>query len=490
VTDQKGHAAKRLQDTSDGPWRRWKGTSRHGRAIRFIEAYCRSPKGEGYGEPLKLAPWQKANLEAILADGIDAAVLSFPRGNGKSTFQAALAVWGVFDDVATGAPRVPIIATTVSQAMDSVYDTASSMIATEPELALRSIPFTGIGTSRIEVPSTGGRVWPMSNDEAGLQGKDPSLAIADEIGFQPQAAWAALRLAAGKRSRSLVLGMGTPGIDHDNALYTLRERLSVAPVRGLYFREWAAEDGCAADDRRQWRRANPALRSGFLRISALESDYDEWNGGTRFRIFRLGQWVDGFDCWLGEDGMRVWRDLEDPVEFGDGPVWVGVDAAISRDTTAVVAVQVRSDGRLHAKARFWTPTRDEPTDLNDVMGYIRTLADTYRIGGVAYDPRFMDWPAKLLYDEGIPMVEISQGVDRMTPIVGDLYTLVREGGLSHDHDPLFAKHVVDAVARPNERGFTLKKGGSRGHIDGVIALALAVDRWRGRKKPRPALALA
>ena len=31
--------------------------SRHGRAIKFIQTYCRSPKGAGFGKPLKLGDW-------------------------------------------------------------------------------------------------------------------------------------------------------------------------------------------------------------------------------------------------------------------------------------------------------------------------------------------------------------------------------------------------------------------------------------------------
>jgi hypothetical protein len=37
-------------------------------------------------------------------------------------------------------------------------------------------------------------------------------------------------------------------------------------------------------------------------------------------------------------------------------------------------------------------------------------------------------------------------------------------------------HVLNAVPRYNERGFTLQKSKSRGRIDGAIALALACDR--------------
>ncbi len=488
-SDGLGGAAKRLKDPSKGPWTRYKGT-RHGKAIKFIETYCRAPKGEGYGKPLKLAQWQKDIIESIYADGVDAAVASFPRGNGKSTLEAALAVEAGFVGNDTGAPQVPIIATTVGQAMRSVYNTVASMVSHEPELAGRSIPFTGTGTSRIVIPSVEGEIFPMANDEAGLQGLDPSLAIADEIGFQPPSSWGSLRQAAGKRARSLVLGMGTPGVDHENALFQVRQRVRESGIGGLVYHEWAADEGCDAGDRDQWRRANPAMAAGFLRVSALEADYAEYGGGARFRIFRLGQWYDGLESWLGEDGHAIWRGLEDDYDLIPGaPTWVGVDAAITRDTTAVVAVQLRDDGRIHAVARFWVPQKDEPTDLSDVMAHIRTLADRYRLGAVAFDPRFMDWPAKILYDEGIPMVEISQGVDRMTPIIGDLWTLIREGGLSHDKDPMFAQHVVSAEARQNERGFTLKKSGAKGHIDGVIALSLAVGMLRARKKPRSPIAV-
>jgi phage terminase large subunit-like protein len=475
-------------DPTPGPWERWRG-SYHSRLIRFITTYCRSPEGAGFGKPLKLAPFQREQIEAMYAPDVDAAVVSFPRGNGKSTLMAALGVAGLFLPHESGAPKVPIIATTVGQAIRSVYGTAASMVAHEPELASRSIPYSGMGQTRVVVPRTGGELWPMANSEHGIQGLNPTLALADEIGFQPLSAWGGLVQAGGKRSRSLVLGMGTPGVDHENALYQVREQVHGGHLPRFHFKEWVADPGCALDDREQWRKANPAIAAGFLRESALETDLGLMPA-ARFRIFRLGMWVEGVESWLGDDGDAIWRGAEDPFPLRENhPTWIGVDAAITRDTTAVVAVQVRDDGRLHAAARFWVPKRDEPTDIGDVMAHIRDLARLYKVGAVAYDPRFMDWPAKLLYDEGIPMVEVSQGVDRMTPIIGDLYSLIRDGGLSHDRDPMFAQHVVSAEARHNERGFTLKKSGSRGHIDGVIALALAVDRVRNRVKPRAKLVI-
>ena len=65
--------------------------SRAGRCIKFIEPYCRAPKGERHGRTMRLGQFQKDWLEEALADGVEAAILPTPRGNGKSTFGGAAA---------------------------------------------------------------------------------------------------------------------------------------------------------------------------------------------------------------------------------------------------------------------------------------------------------------------------------------------------------------------------------------------------------------
>lgn len=483
----RGGFQKRVVTTTEGPWTKWRG-SRHGRYIRFIEKYCRSPKGEGHGKPIRLAAWQKEGLEADFADGIDASVDSFPRGNGKSTIEAAIAVAATFIDTETGAPQVPIIATTVGQAIRSVYGPAVSMVKAEPELANRALIFSGISVPRVEVPTTEGVMFPISNEIDGLQGLDPSLAIADEIGFQPEDAWGALVMAGGKRSRSLIIGKGTPGIEHDNALYVIRKLLAEGgAIPRFNFREFAADPGCAIGDREQWRKANPAIASGFLRETALETDL-RLMPEARFRIFRLGQWVDGYESWLGSDGRSIWDHLVRKIKpVAGAPSWVGVDVGIKRDSTAVCLVQFLPDGHLGAWVRLWVPTKEEPVDVTDVMAHLRKLRDKYKLGGVSFDPRFFDVPAKILHDEGLPMIEVPQSPERMTGIIADTYDRIQRGELHHDGDPAFGEQVLNAIPRFNERGFTLQKSKSRGRIDACIALSLAIDRAVHRAKPRPAL---
>lgn len=488
MANNSGNASKRVADDSPGPWKNWPKMSRHARAIKFIETYCRPPKGKGHGQPLRLAAFQKEWIEAALADGVDAAILQTPRGNGKSSLGGGLATWATFDDDDTGAPQVPVVATTIGQAIRSCYGVAVAMVRAEPELVSRALIYTGVATPRVTVPFNGGELFPISNDTDGLQGLDPSLAIVDEIGFQPIESWDSLRLASGKRERSLVVGVGTPGLDRDNALFYIRRAVRESGgLPGIVFHEHSAPDDCAIDDRASWRVANPAIGAGFLRESALETDLGITPEG-HFRIFRLGQWFEGVDSWLGPNGRPIWDALADPYELAaKAPTYVGVDVGIKRDSTAVVAVQRRPDGHLHASCRLWIPADDRPVDVTDVMGHLRDLASTYALKAVSYDPRFFDVPAKMLDDEGLPMVEVPQSVERMTPACGALLEIIKKGALRHDGDDAFTTQVLNAVPRLNERGFTLQKSKSRGRIDAVIALALAVDRAQ-HPDPEPVVA--
>jgi phage terminase large subunit-like protein len=330
----------------------------------------------------------------------------------------------------------------------------------------------------------------VSNDVDGLQGLDPSLAIVDEIGFQPVESWDSLRMASGKRARSTIIGVGTPGFDRDNALFHVRKAIREgARLPGLHFREYAAPDGCDTGDRKAWRHANPAIRAGFLRETALETDIGITPEG-HFRLFRLGQHVEGVDSWLGANGRAIWDALAQPWDFVAGdPTWIGVDVGLKRDSTAVVAVQRDPEGMLHTTARFWVPSSDEPVDVTDVMEHLRELARAYQVEAISYDPRFFDVPAKMLADEGLPLVEIPQSVERMTSVLGSLLELIKRGELRHDGADLFATQVLNAVPRFNERGFTLQKSKSRGRIDGAIALGLAVDRAL-REAPAPEVMIA
>ncbi|MBA2529005.1 MAG: hypothetical protein H0V19_03415 [Euzebyales bacterium] len=485
------NAARRVEDTSPPPWWRWRTRSRAARCIRFVEEYLVVPKGHGAGLPVSLARFQKELLAELLdVEDVRSAVVSMPRGQGKSTLVAAVALWAVFDD--EHSPQVPVVATTVQQAIRTVYSTAARMAEVSPELAGRSIPYSAIGATRLYVPYNNGTLLPLAADPDGLQGLDPSFAVVDEVGFVDQELWDAMVLASGKRPRSLVLGIGTPNVDLAGAMFELRKKHRAGvDLPGFRYIEFAADEGCDIGDRDQWRTANPALGAGFLAEDALEMAAAT-SPEASFRVFRLGQWVAGVQSWLGEHGRELWASLADPHDLAArSPTWLGVDIGLKRDSSAVVAAQRRPDGRIHVTARIWAPPDDGEgrLDVTDVMAHVRDLAARFDVQAVTYDPRFFDLAAQQLLDEGYAMVEFPQVLERMTPAVADTYDAIRRGELSHDSDPAFDAHVLAAQARFNERGFTLSKSRSRDRIDACVAMAMAVTAAvampaKPKRKPR------
>jgi phage terminase large subunit-like protein len=155
--------------------------------------------------------------------------------------------------------------------------------------------------------------------------------------------------------------------------------------------------------------------------------------------------------------------------------WVGIDVALKHDSTAIAWAQRRPDGRFHVKAKIWHPQPDGRLDVTDAQHWIRELAAMYRVVSIAYDPRFFDLPAQQLLDEGYPVLEFPQSLERMTPAIGSTYEAIKRGELSHDGDPELEAQVLNAVPRFNERGFTLAKAKSKGKIDGCIAMCLALS---------------
>ena len=112
-------------------------------------------------------------------------------------------------------------------------------------------------------------------------------------------------------------------------------------------------------------------------------------------------------------------------------------------------------------------------DVGQVKNYIRELARTYTVTGVSYDPRFFELAAADLTDEGINMIEQPQSVERMVPVCGHAFELIVSGRLVHHDDPVLTDHVLSAVQREGERGWTLSKGRSKRKIDACIAMCLA-----------------
>ena len=479
-----GNASQKLGTTAKPPWMSWRTRKLVSRAQRFIETYCIPAKGVGFGKPMKLADWQLHWLEEVLAEGVQSSALTLPRGNGKSTFCGAVATWALFDgkvaDEFGGKPDIPVIAVTLKQALKGVYGAALDFRANHKDLTDRSLTYSAVGNQKIMVPGNhGGELYPISADPDGLQGLDPMLSLVDELGFIDIEAWDALLLAAGKRPRSLALGLGTKNpADVPNALDHLLAQVSKhGDIPGFHLVQYAADDDAPSDDREQWRAANPALSAGYLQERALEQAL-ALSPEPAFRTFRLNIKTGSQTGWLGQHGPTVWDDTEAQFLLSpDMPTWVGVDKSARGDCSAVVAVQVDDHGLWWVDATVFTPEAGA-IDHGAVRQRVRDVCETCHVNAVGYDERYFVEGADELEQDGLPMVNIPQTPQRLVPAFSTLYELFHTGMVRHQPDPTFRQHVLSAVPKFDvSGGFTLAKNRSRTHIDAAVALGIAAAAY-------------
>lgn len=495
-----GGNRKTVANTSEPPWASWRGYSRAAHAIKFMTSYCRTPTGHRPGELIVFSKQQEDWFEEILSGEFNQAIKSCPRGEGKSTEMAALACWATFAENESGDPQVPIIGTRMSQAKKSIYNVVLKMIKLEPELASRSKIYTGIGVEHVEVPWTEGECFPMAHNVEGLQGLNPSVAIVDEIGFQPDDVWNSIVLAMSKRPWSLAIGTGTPGFTYDNALWTQRKaylgreaereeqrrRGEEPEPEELSYTEIAADPECEITDE-QIRKANPSIDAGYKDIKHVKKNMKTMPE-SRFRIFHLGQWVEGVESWLGDSGLATWRGLIDPYEFAvHEPTWVGIDIGLKSDSTAVVWGQYRPDGRLHVKCKIWYPEPGKIVDFMQVNEFLKDLHKRFKVQAFAYDPMLFQLEAVRLTKDGLPMLEMKQSPERMAPAFTELLRAINAGSISHDDDNLFERQILAGRPKNSERGFTLYKMKHTMKIDACYALAMMFDRAQHIKPTQPAL---
>jgi Phage Terminase len=325
-------------DSGLPPWRRWRTRDPAERCIRFIEAYVRIPTGHGAGEPLRLHPFQKVVIRALLAGNVGAWQVC--RGNAKSTLIAAIGLWALCDE--PYGPQVPLIAHDAKHAERTLFTPIQQMIRASPALADRLTVYTASGDKRVHSWWNGGDLLPLPADEDRLQGLNPTVAIIDEAQTVPAGVYWTVRQGGGKRPNSLVILIGTPGPDLTSALYQFRQ-LHLAGGGGVWLEHSAARE-LDPFDPATWRRANPALAAGFLAEhviadEALAARLDPV-AEHAFRTYRLGQWPD--DGLAMDPLSRALRAAESSESRPEGALVWSVDSGFQSGSESFLGV---SDGR-------------------------------------------------------------------------------------------------------------------------------------------------
>lgn len=336
-----------------------------------------------------------------------------------------------------------------------------------------------------------GRIYRVAAVAGTNEGGRPTLFVADELHE-----WTGARsrvftvLAAGtmKRRNARVLSISTAGVKGSDSLCELKYRHGrqlehePAPDSRFLF-EWneASPHWDLADE----TDVKAAIAEASPDTAGLLWDVDD--RAARFfdptvpryeaeRYF-LNRWVEADDeSWLDDlpPGTFAGKAVEGLEPPPDVPLVLGVDSALRHDSVALAACWF--DGvRWCAVTSGWVPEGGHKVDARDVRDAIIDLGNTHTVDRVAYDPRFFELHAAELEDRGFNMVEFPQSTERMSPACRHAYDLIAgDDGFAHDGDPELERHVRNAARRDHERGWTLTKKGSKGHIDRCIALVMAL----------------
>lgn len=472
---------KAAVDPSPLPWRpRSAGSTRF---AAFCAKFIKVPSGTGALKPMKLRTWQRELVGSVLDANPQPRTAGWmlPRGQGKSSLMAA---WGLYELFEGGeAATICVVAVDERQA-GIIFGIARRMVELDEHLARRVVVYK----ERLEIPSRGAEFHVLPAEPKRLEGLNYTLAVLDEAGVANRDSYEVLTLAQGKRLRSTLVCIGTPGpkLD-DQVLLDLRRSAAENPDdSSLVWREFSAagfEDHpvhCA----HCWEMANPAL-DDFLHRDAMTALLPPKVRESTFRRARL--------CQLASDAEgrfldpRVWDGLSTGEAVPDGAdVVIALDGSFSDDTTALLVGTVSPTPHFDT-VRVWERPHRGDTDyrvpIAEVEDVIRASCRRWRVVEIIADPFRWTRTLQALESERLPVVEFPHSPSRLTAATTDLYSAAVNGRMTHSGDAKLAAHVGAAVIVEDARGMRLSKqsrSATAPKIDLAACLVMAHSRatWR------------
>jgi len=435
-------------------------------------------RGDKGPVPFKPAKFQTEIVKKIFDSGqVTLAGIQICRGNGKTTFCAALALWDLF--CGAYASNIVCCATDERQAA-LLFDAAVWMVENSPELAARA----QIYRDRIEVPGQASTLRMLPAVASSLEGLQYTTAFLDEAAWASSEVYETLLDALGKYRQGRLILLGTPSPHQDRPLYRVREyaREAVDDPTVAWI-EHSADDfqSHAWDCQHCLALANPALGK-FLHQSGVSASRPPKAQESRWRMMRLGQWITGGEnAYLDRASWDACEDTHRRILPGTDVV-LAFDGSRSGDACALVAVSVVPVPIVEL-VKIWQPALEVNgyrVPILDVEETIRQAADLYNVREIAADPYLWERSLQILADEGYPVAIFPNRNERMVPAVAAFREAVVSGEVTHTGDPILTAHVMNAITKDVDRGFTVTKQSpkSPNKIDALICALMGHSRAR------------
>lgn len=489
-------------------------------AEAFLDFYGRLTNPDG--EAITIDPWVVFVVHTFFATGLVELIVLIPKGNGKTTLMAALAV---FHLLLTPNANCYIGAADREQASE-MYRFAEHYCRSEPELArlVRLRP----STKRILSRRDGGFIQVLASDQSQAGGKrqhiNPTLMLVDELqahdndslyvsgrnglfkrngkmavitfaGHSEETKLGELRrgcLNFDKTGGSVVRGLAVDSRGQAKPHKDGRCTLAISKSGNTVMIEWSCRKDDDLSDFRVVKRANPASRV----TPASLQDALEAPGITpaQFARQRANVWAQGDDAVIDEQAWDALKEEDATIPDSAEAVLI-VDAANKRDSAAISKLWLREDGLLVAKTHVWAmaskkPNVPDPPAHKLIRGrrtigqkvlrdHIRAEIQRHRDAGgdiyaVIFDPMFFGESAEMLAEEGVDLIEFVQQPAHQIPASMKTYDVIDEKRLVHDGDPVLRAQALNAGQKIHGDAWRFSKSHSNGHIDGFWAVAMGV----------------
>lgn len=485
------------------------------RNIRWIETHCVIPEGRDVGKPVKLRSWQRDELVKIYDNpaGTRRAILSFARKNGKTALSAFILLLHLCGPEAQRNAQLVSAAQSRDQAA-ILFALAAKCVRQSPSLA--AYVTVRDTAKQLACPELGTLYRALSAEASTAYGLSPALIIHDELGQVrgPRSElYEALETATGAQRNPLSIIISTQAPTDADLLSLLIDdaaqghdprvvlALYTAPEDADPFSDDALKAANPAFGDFQNEEETRAMAQNAKRMPSREAEY---------RNLILNQRVEASSPFVSKG---TWKACNAPVvsDFGDRPVFGGLDLSTVSDLTALVLIANVHDV-WHVKPTFWLPghnlaakshadrvpydiwadggfistTPGASVDYEFVADYLASVVEISNVRKIGFDRwnwhNLKPWLKRAGFDDGqlegddAIFAQIGQGFQTMSPALRDLEAAVLNKRIAHGDHPVLTMCASNAVVQMDPAGNRkLAKHKSAGRIDGMVALAMAMS---------------
>jgi len=511
--------------------------------IDFIETLS-CPDGAHAGELIVLRPWQKDFIRSVYEPvdenglrRIREALLSIPRKNGKTALVAGITLAHLCGPEAVRNGQLYSLSIDREQA-GILFKYASAMVYADDELSQR----LNVIESRKHIvdPVSGSVYVVLSGEKKGKMGKSTSLVLFDELAEfgRDRTLYDAMMTSRGAHAEPLAFTFSTQAADDKALLSELIDYGLKGEDPTVVCCVYAAPKEADPWEEKTWFDCNPAL-GDFCSLKTMREDAFKAqrmpSAEASFRNLHLNQRIDAAAHFITPDIWKANGGEPDMSTFEDRPVTGALDLSAKNDLTALIYTAEAADNIWDVLSFFWTPADNlrerEDRDkvpyclwrdqgfLNAVQGktidyrYVaRAIAehmtwmnivgikfDRWRIAdlqralaeegvdawieGVDWSPppknHTGSWPPM---PDGLRLIPHGQGFKDMTPAVEIVEDVLVESRMRHGMHPVLTMCAMNARVQADPAGCRkFDKLKSTGRIDGLVALAMALNGATGAK---------